>query len=310
MAVIKIQNDKQSKADAEQEQRKRKRLDELKLKDKLNNFDITLRNMKDRIDHLEKNNVELQNEINEQEQKIENYINNIIKAKIASECVVKEGDDHKTRLQKAKKKIALRSYYGMCAQISGADALVKQFKKEHNLDFNDPSQFTHIKTEEPVVDDERYTFDRPNSHVDQLVVNETLLGKRDSYNPYKHFLVNSPDREICFPLYKDKIYQEYFVVKFGSIKEMYRINCGLEEESTTIINPYKDTYPFDFFPTKNGNFIAKSKKFLGANFCLYIDFDKWRVSMYRFDAPGNSWVIHDFAEVIKYEKNPSKGINV
>ena len=393
----------------EQEESKRKRLVELKIKDKIEQLEIELRNFKDKIDFLEKNNLELKNEIDEQERRLARYVNNFLRAKLASEGVRKEGDDEKTSLEKARKRSIANSYYGMDASISGEDVLAKRYieqirkiKETNKKGFEDPSQFNsgsslndgsvnqiekfkekqHIKlqslknpnlnvlgecwiksNEDPNEEDEPWVkvskeeaekfisespwvkandeaynqeaknnvcddldledflspFDRPNSLVDQQVVNETLLGKRDSYNPYKHFMVSSPEREIYFLLHENDIFREYFVVKFGSVKGMYRskwkhnggtLGTGkFEEESAISINPYKDNgYPFDFYPAKHGNFIAKNKRILGENFCLYIDFRKWRVSMYRFNKPENAWVIHDFAEVVRYDETPPKGV--
>ena len=292
----------------------KKRLDELKLKDKINNFEITLRNMKDRIDFLEKNNVDLQTELDTQEQKIEDFLNNIIKAKIASDCVPKESDDPKTRLLKAKKKIALRSYYGMGAQISGADALVKEFKKEHNLDsknsrYGDPDKikvqniWDTIKSRRENKDDQNAQiwniFDKPDDSVDQVVVNETLLGKREDYVPYyNRFSKNSSRKEIYFKLFNKKNMYTYLVVNFEK-KEIYfsewmeGINLF---KSKHVINNCVELEGFSVIQTKNKNYIVKSKSYIGENFCLYIDFSKWRVSMYRYDSTSNSWVIHEFIE--------------
>lgn len=341
---------------------KRKRLDELKMKDKIKQLEIELRNFKDKIDFLEKNNLELKNEIDEQERRITRYLSNFVRAKLASDGVRKEGDDEKTSFEKAGKRLLANSYYGMNGGFEdpsqfGSGSLngdssesvnqigkfkensiygmsgnqIEKFKENQQNKLNRlncvhtevlkevPKYNPHSICDDEELDDFLSPFDKPTSLVDHQDVNQTLLGKRDGYTPYKHFLVRSPEREIYFLLHENETFREYFVVKFGTIKEMYRSkwkhNGGIlgtgkfVEESAIGINPYRDQgYPFDFFPTKNGNFIAKNKRILGENFCLYINFDKWRVSMYRFNKPENAWVIHDFAEVIKYDKTPPKGV--
>ena len=267
-----------------QEEQKRKRLEELKLKDKLAQFDRLIKNMSQKIEALEDSNRNLQKEIENQDSIVKQYVSK----------------DTKRMMRRNIE----NSVYGI-PKGTYCDPKIKNITDCRTLE--DLYRFNP----DPDMVSEKYgdvlpAFDKPNKiNSDQYAVNLAMGNTRWNF---KRFFANQSTKEIYIQM-ESSSSNKYLVINFAhktmrySIielftdpnypdpahfirKEVYTCGVKMHEEPS-------------FIYVNTGNWVIKNLPTMGKNFCLYIDFLKWRVSMYRYESSSNSWVIHDFIELIR-----------